>query len=240
MIRFLRTLFIISLALVLFPKTLLAFSLPKKEIKIGDPVYVEEIDPLKYYAVFLPFSEPTNGQVCAGMSGEELVENNNLKDYGTCFINDPGDFTIVEIVEPFSSSYKDLEEKGLILQKEIIAVRDQLLGDVSEVLESEESSESQDGSEILEADSGGIITDLNNFIQDAQNEIDRILASLVDTPESSEATSSESVLGAKTFNILELIKSHYLVLIILIQIFVSLILLTFLIKELKRGPKNKE
>lgn len=238
MIRLLKTLFVISFALILITKNLWAFSLFSTQVKIGDQVYVENMDPLKYYAVFLPFSEPTNGQVCASMSGEELVENNNLKDYGTCFINDPGDFTIVEIEEPFSSSYEDLDEKGLILQKEIITVSTPMLGDVSGV---SESSESYDGSEVSDVEPGGIITDLNNFIQDAQNEIDRILASLTDTPESTEATSSEeSVLGAKTFNVLEIIKSHYLLIVVLIQILVSAILLTFLIKELKNKSNHRK
>ena len=89
-----------------------AFTLPETEINIEFPVYINEIDLTKYYAVFLPFEEPTNGEVCATVSGEELAENNNLKKYGTCFVNDEGTFTIVEISEPFSSSYEDLVENN--------------------------------------------------------------------------------------------------------------------------------
>ena len=232
---------IFSLALTTLANFSLAFVLPVNEIKIGDPVYIEETDILKNYAVFLPFEEPTNGEVCASISGEELSENNNLKDYGTCFINDPGIFTIVEIQESFSSSYEELKNNEEILQEEIVTLSDDFLSLINENVETTESVEEVGG--VLSESSGseGIINDLESFIQEAQEEISKILASLTDTPESSESTSEENlVLGARTLNILALLKENYLIVILLILIFVSIAILIFLVKDIKRKPKGKK
>lgn len=227
---------IFSLALTTLANFSLAFVLPINEIKIGDPVYIEQTDILKNYAVFLPFEEPTNGQVCASISGEELSENNNLKDYGTCFINDSGIFTIVEIEEPFSSSYEELETNEEILQEENITLSQDFESTVKE------STEGIDGVLSESSDSEGVITDLGSFIQEAQDEITRILASLTDTIESSETTSSEGdlVLGARTLNILALLKENYLFATLLILISISTTILIFLIKDTKEKPKDKK
>lgn len=222
----------ILIALKLITQNSWAFTLPSTEIKIGDPVYIEEVDILKHYAVFLPFEEPTNGEVCASMSGEELFENNNLKDFGTCFINDPGIFTIVEIEEPFSSNYTELEENEQIIQKENVTVSLILGGSVSESTDSENTLGGGDE----------IISDLNSFIQEAQEEIERILGNLLDTKESSESTTSElasgeTVLGAKTFNILEILKENYLLAILIILIAVSTLLLIVLVRKTNKDKK---
>lgn len=222
----------ILIALKLITQNSWAFTLPSTEIKIGDPVYIEEVDILKHYAVFLPFEEPTNGEVCASMSGEELFENNNLKDFGTCFINDPGIFTIVEIEEPFSSNYTELEENEQIIQKENVTVSLILGGSVSESTDSENTLGGGDE----------IISDLNSFIQEAQEEIERILGNLLDTKESSESTTSElasgeTVLGAKTFNILEILKENYLLAILIILIAVSTLLLIVLVRKTDKDKK---
>lgn len=222
----------ILIALKLITQNSWAFTLPSTEIKIGDPVYIEEVDILKHYAVFLPFEEPTNGEVCASMSGEELFENNNLKDFGTCFINDPGIFTIVEIEEPFSSNYTELEENEQIIQKENVTVSLILEGSVSESTDSENTLGGGDE----------IISDLNSFIQEAQEEIERILGNLLDTKESSESTTSElasgeTVLGAKTFNILEILKENYLLAILIILIAVSTLLLIVLVRKTDKDKK---
>lgn len=233
---------IFSLALTAFADFSLAFVLPISEIKTGDPVYIEETDILKNYAVFLPFEEPTDGQVCASISGEELLEKNNLKDYGTCFINDPGIFTIVEIQEPFSSSYEELKNNEEILQEETVKLSKDFVGIVNESIETTESTEEVEGVLSESSDSEGVITDLGSFIQEAQDEITRILASLTDTEESSEATTSEDnlVLGARTFNTLALLKENYLFATLLILISISTTILIFLIKDTKEKPEDKK
>lgn len=227
---------IFSIALTFLANFSLAFVLPVNEIKIGDPVYTEEIDVLKNYAVFLPFEEPTNGQVCASISGEELFENSNLKDYGTCFINDPGIFTIVEIEEPFSSSYEELKNNEMILQEETVTLSEDFVSLVKESTDEAETILSQS------SDSESIITDLGSFIQEAQDEITKILANLTDTAESSETTTSDEnlVLGARTFNLLSLLKENYLFVTLLILIFVSTTILVFLIKDIKEKPTDKK
>lgn len=227
---------IFSLAFTTLANFSLAFVLPVNEIKIGDPVYIEETDNVKNYAVFLPFEEPTNGQVCASISGEELSENNNLKDYGTCFINDSGIFTIVEIEEPFSSSYEELKNNEEILQKETITLSNDFISVVKESTDEIETVLSES------SDSEGVIKDLGIFIQEAQDEISRILASLTDTQESSETSTSQDnlVLGARTFSLLNLLKENFLVVVLIILISISTTILIFLIKETKDIKKNKE
>jgi hypothetical protein len=126
-----------------------AFTLPEKNIQVGSPVYIEDINSSLYYAVFLPSGNPTNSEVCATMSGDELVEDNNLRNYGTCFINDAGVFKIVEIYTPFSSSYDELKESDQIVQEEEVALFGdagksflgiQLLGELFETTSSTQES----------------------------------------------------------------------------------------------------
>ena len=214
-------------AINLFASVSFAFNLPANEIKVGDPVYIEDTDIEKHYAVFLPFEEPTDGQVCASFSGEEIEQNNNLKDYGTCFINDEGVFTIVEIEEPFSSSYEDLQFNEKIIQEGKVT-----LVNNPDVVSSESIDILEDRKESTEA----IITDLSSFIREAQDEIKRILSGLVDTPESTEATSSaemasSSVLGARSFNLLGLVRENYLIFVMIVLISVSTTILIILIKK---------
>ena len=180
--------------------------------------------------------------MCASISGEELLEKNNLKDYGTCFINDPGIFTIVEIQEPFSSSYEELKNNEEILQEETVKLSKDFVGIVNESIETTESTEEVEGVLSESSDSEGVITDLGSFIQEAQDEITRILASLTDTEESSEATTSEDnlVLGARTFNTLALLKENYLFATLLILISISTTILIFLIKDTKEKPEDKK
>lgn len=113
---------VFALAFFLVGRVSFAFTIPETNLDVGMPVFIEETEPLMHYAVFLPFEEPTNGEVCASITGEQLAENNNLRNYGTCFINDEGNFTIVEIAEPFASSYENLKETDQILQEEQITL----------------------------------------------------------------------------------------------------------------------
>jgi len=184
-----------------------AFELPNKFLSIGSPIFIEDYDEEKYYAVFLPFSEPTNGDVCSNMSGKELAEDNDLRNYGTCFINDEGVFTIVEMEEPFSSSYTSLLENGKIIQEEKIT------------MVSIDSGESEEG----------IVTNLDQFIESAEIEIERILENLT-AEESTQSTSSEeSILGTRNTNILGLIKEEPVLVSLLITIFLSFLLLLFVV-----------
>lgn len=136
--------------LILFSfNTSKAFNLPEKIIQVGSPVFIEDVNSSLYYAVFLPSETPTNNEVCATMSGDELVENNNLRDYGTCFINDAGTFKIVEMYTPLSSSYDEIKESDQIIQEEeVVLFKDvgknflgiQLLGELFETTSSTQES----------------------------------------------------------------------------------------------------
>ena len=196
-----------------------AYDLPNITLNVGSPVFIENFDEEKYYAVFLPFEEPTNGDVCASMGGEELVQDNNLRNYGTCFINDPGTFTIVEIEEPFSSSYDSLLENEEIIQEEKITML------------SIETGVSEEG----------VVTNLDQFIENAESEINRILGNLTGTEESTESTSSkESILGSRTVNMLSLIKENVLLVSIIILLVLTTILLIVLLKKNWDDFKDKK
>jgi hypothetical protein len=195
-----------------------AFDLPNKFLSIGSPIFIENYDEEKYYAVFLPFSEPTNGDVCSNMSGEQLAENNDLRNYGTCFINDEGTFTIVEIDEPFSSSYSSLLENEEIIQEEKIT------------MVSIESGENEEG----------VVTNLDQFIESAETEIERILENL-NTEESTQSTSSEeSILGTRNINILGLAKEAPVLVLILTIIFLTFLLLVFVVIKKWDKPEKKK
>ena len=194
-----------------------AFYLPERYLRLGSPIYIEEADEEKFYAVFLPFEDPTTGEACAIMTGEELVEDNNLKNYGTCFINDEGTFTLVEVEEPFSSSYESLMESEKIIQEGKITL-------VS--LDPEENS-------------AEVVTDLDKFIQSAEDEIDRILSDLDELKESTESTSSEtSILGSRTTNILVLISENPTLSSLLFLLIITTTLLIFVI--VKKWDKKKK
>lgn len=192
---------IFSIALSLVTRVSFGFTLPENVIELGSPVYIDGADPSKHYAVFLPFEEPTNGEVCSSMSGEELSENNNLREYGTCFINDEGIFTIVEISEPFSSSYEDLSEKGEILQEESVTLQISLT--LEEIIEKydfiEESSESTSSSE--SGDETWLQGDLVDYI-----------------------------LGARTANVVEILKQNSMIIFASLLIIISCVLLGYLLK----------
>ena len=207
---------LITTILFLVHHQAMAFYLPERYLRLGSPIYIEEVNEEKFYAVFLPFEDPTSGEVCAIMTGEELIEDNNLKNYGTCFINDEGTFTLIEIEEPFSSSYKSLLENEEIIQEGKITL-------VS--LDPEENS-------------AEVVTDLDKFIQSAEDEIDRILSDLDELKESTESTSSEtSILGSRTTNILVLISENPTLSSLLFLLIITITLLVFVI--LKKWDKKK-
>jgi hypothetical protein len=218
MTKILKTI-LFSLFVILVTSNVKAFDFPNKYLNVGSPVFIENFNEEKYYAVFLPFGEPTNGDVCANMSGKELAENNDLRNYGTCFINDPGVFTIIEIEEPFSSSYSSLLENEEILQEEKVNMI---------ALDTGESDE-------------GVVTDLDQFIQSAENEIDRILGNLTGTKESTESTSSEeSILGSRKIDMVALIKGNLLLFSLIALNLITLVILMFVIGKKWDGPGSKK
>ncbi len=99
-----------------------AFSLPNNMSVVGDSVFVDNVDSTHFYAVFLPFDYPTKGEVCASMTGEELAQDNDLRHYGTCFVNDPGVFTIVELLEPLHSCYEDTKQSDYFVGETTVKI----------------------------------------------------------------------------------------------------------------------
>lgn len=208
---------LVTAVLFFFHHQVKAFYLPERYLRLGSPIYIEEINEKNYYAVFLPFEDPTAGDVCAIMTGEELLEDNNLKNYGTCFINDEGTFTLVEIEEPFSSSYESLVESEKIIQEEKITL-------VS--LDPEESS-------------AEVVKDLDKFIQSAEDEIDRILSEFDEIKESTESTSSDtSILGSRTTNILGLVAENPTLASLIFLLIITLTLLVFVV--VKKWDRKKK
>ncbi len=99
-----------------------ALDLPAEVVDVGAPVYLDNVNPNHYFAVFLPKDYPANGDPCAAMSGEELIVDNNLQHYGTCFVNDPGVFSILELKEPLHSSYSDAKNSDYFVAEKTVEV----------------------------------------------------------------------------------------------------------------------
>lgn len=125
--QYIQTALILSLAFVMLlggtNANVFAFSLPRITHTVGESVFIEDIDLAHFYAVFLPFEFPTQGELCASITGEELVEDNNLRHYGTCFINDPGVFTVVELGEPVHASFWDTKSSDYFISERTVVLK---------------------------------------------------------------------------------------------------------------------
>lgn len=98
------------------------FSLPEVTLTVGDSVFIDNTHPTHFYAVFLPFEFPANGDMCASITGEDLAQDNDLRHYGTCFINDPGVFTVVDLGEPVHASYWDTKDSDYFIGEKIVTL----------------------------------------------------------------------------------------------------------------------
>lgn len=85
-------------------------------------IYLKDFKADHYYAVFGEQETQENGPYCALISGEELVIDNNLRNYGTCFINDVGTFTLVELSSFMAANYLDTINSEVYVGQNIITM----------------------------------------------------------------------------------------------------------------------
>jgi hypothetical protein len=70
-----------------------------------------------HYFIFSPTDIPVNGGYCAVAKGSDIVRRLGvLRDYGTCFQNDPGTFEILVLAEKLDGNYQDLKQSPAYIQ----------------------------------------------------------------------------------------------------------------------------
>jgi hypothetical protein len=82
--------------------------LPNNQIRIGQSIFIINPNPNYYYTVFwINLNSPNDADPCSFIAGSDAIVDNDLTHYGTCFVNDPGTFKIVELVDPLTASFTD-------------------------------------------------------------------------------------------------------------------------------------
>ena len=74
-----------------------------------DIILVPKIIKKYHYFIFSPLDRISNGGFCAKLNGREWITDLESMNYGTCFINDTGDFEILELSEDIGGGYNDLK-----------------------------------------------------------------------------------------------------------------------------------
>ncbi|MEK7510371.1 MAG: hypothetical protein AAB567_02315 [Patescibacteria group bacterium] len=127
--------FLFGAALLLFNESVLAFSFFGQEplvgssspfeVQLGGSVVIQNIDEKRLYVVFAPqdVAEDGSGWYCSRVSGQELLEDSDLQHYGTCFVNDPGEFLILELSDlDINADYQSMKNSPYFLEERKIEV----------------------------------------------------------------------------------------------------------------------
>jgi len=80
-----------------------------------------------FYSVFWINVDGPKSDPCAHMSGADLIADNDLTHYGTCFVNDNGEYEVVEMTEDIVESYNDSIQDAAFYDKQAINVKNQFL-----------------------------------------------------------------------------------------------------------------
>lgn len=76
-----------------------------------------------YYYIFAPQDIAVDGGFCATLTGAAIAEYQyNLKDQGTCFVNDTGSFEILEMSEPTTGTYKEFRQSEHFLSIQTLSI----------------------------------------------------------------------------------------------------------------------
>ncbi len=76
------------------------------------------------YVIFNPDDVKNSGMYCAYIQAEDLLIDNNLTHYGTCLINDLGEFSLVELSEDKPASYQDMKNSPAFVSERFFRVVD--------------------------------------------------------------------------------------------------------------------
>lgn len=100
-----------------------AFTLSSATVDVGTPVLISGAIASNLYSIFWINASNPNDDACAYIYGQDLTGyfatdsdgisqfvsgDNDLSHYGTCFVNDPGTFKVVELSDwGFASNFPD-------------------------------------------------------------------------------------------------------------------------------------
>lgn len=100
------------LSLVFLEKSAFYFYiLPSNQVRAGQAIFLMNPVPEYTYSVFwVNAYNPSDESACAFISGADLVNDNDLTHNGTCFVNDPGSFKVVELSDEFFASFTDSKQ----------------------------------------------------------------------------------------------------------------------------------
>jgi len=73
----------------------------------------------RYYYIFNPDDIAADGWYCAMIRGQDLMElNDDLRAYGTCFVNDLGVFEIVVLSDYTDGNYSTIKNSEYFIQSQ--------------------------------------------------------------------------------------------------------------------------
>ena len=94
---------------------------------IGGPVLLLNPYAGDFYSVFWVNRDGPQSDPCAHIAGTDLLADNDITHYGTCFANDNGEYELVEMTTDFIKSYNDSIQDPTFFDKVAINVKNQFL-----------------------------------------------------------------------------------------------------------------
>jgi hypothetical protein len=94
---------------------------------IGESVRVLNPYAGDWYSVFWLNVDGPKADPCLHVSGNDLLVDNDLTHYGTCFVNDRGQYEVVELTDDMTANYNDSIQSALFFDKQSVNVKNQFL-----------------------------------------------------------------------------------------------------------------
>ncbi len=120
-------LFVIGSTFLGVSQKALALTLSTTKPDIGQSIFVLDAVAGHFYPVFWTNLDGPHADPCAYVSGEELIQDNDLTNYGSCFNNDSGTYHVHELSGHFYSSSGDTAKSDVYLTKSNIVVSNNFL-----------------------------------------------------------------------------------------------------------------
>lgn len=94
---------------------------------IGQPILVLDVNPNNFYAAFSINIDGPQADPCEYVAGADLVDDNDLVNYGTCFLTHSGTFQVVELSCDFVANYNDSIRSPCYVAKRQVGVKNNYL-----------------------------------------------------------------------------------------------------------------
>ena len=124
----------VCVAFLSAPSQAIALTLSDTHPNIGQSVLLLDVDPTHFYAVYSITIDGPKSDPCAYISGSELTQDNDLTDYGTCFVNDNGTYRVVELSGDFFANFNDAIQSSYYVQKTSLIIQSKYLFSFSIIL----------------------------------------------------------------------------------------------------------